>query len=100
MSAKPQDDALSQGLIELVLAAQGGDREAFVEIMERHQRAVYALALAMTGDAVQSDEVTQDTFVIAWRRLPEMQQPERFRGWLCGIARMLSRRVRRRGVRT
>jgi RNA polymerase sigma factor (sigma-70 family) len=40
-----------------------------------------------------SEEIAQETFIVAWTRLGQMQQPERVRGWLCGIARMVSRRA-------
>jgi RNA polymerase sigma-70 factor (ECF subfamily) len=44
--------------------------------------AVYRLALRMTADAGDAEEVTQDVFLSAWRRLPEIREDAAFSGWL------------------
>src|SRR5262245_26047059 len=79
---------------ELVHAARNGDHRALAELLKRYQDLIHALAFAITGSVSQSDEVTQETFVTAWRRLHEMEQPERLRGWLCGIARVIAKHSR------
>jgi RNA polymerase sigma factor (sigma-70 family) len=81
---------------ELIEASQRGDRSAFAAIIERYQRAVYAVAFSGTRDRTHADDVTQDTFVIAWRRLAELRDIERLPAWLCGIARNLARDTRKR----
>jgi RNA polymerase sigma factor (sigma-70 family) len=81
---------------ELIEASRRGDRAAFATIIERHQRAVYAVAFAGTRDRALADDVTQDAFVIAWRRLGELRDLERLPAWLCGIARNLARDTRKR----
>src|SRR5690606_6339727 len=40
--------------------------------------------------------LAQETFITAWRSLPELRDPGSFRAWLCGIARNLSRGMQRR----
>jgi RNA polymerase sigma factor (sigma-70 family) len=84
---------------ELIEASRSGDRAAFARLIERHQRAVYAVAFSATRDRSLADDVTQDAFVTAWRRLAELRDPERLPAWLCGIARNVARdaRKRRRG---
>jgi RNA polymerase sigma factor (sigma-70 family) len=81
---------------ELIEASRGGDRSAFAQIIERHQRAVYAVAFSTTRDRTLADDVTQDAFVTAWRKLAELRDPERLPAWLCGIARNVARDARKR----
>jgi RNA polymerase sigma factor (sigma-70 family) len=80
----------------LIRASRSGDRDAFAQIIERYQRAVYAVAFSGTRDRALADDVTQDAFVIAWRRLAELRDTERLAAWLCGIARNVARDARRR----
>ena len=75
----------------LIDACRGGDRDAFARIIERYHRAVYAVAFSTARDRAIADDVTQDAFVTAWRRLGELRDPRRLPAWLCGIARNLAR---------
>jgi RNA polymerase sigma factor (sigma-70 family) len=81
---------------ELIEASRRGDRAAFATIIERYQRAVYAVAFSGTRDRALADDLAQDAFVIAWRRLGELRDTERLPAWLCGIARNLARDARKR----
>jgi RNA polymerase sigma factor (sigma-70 family) len=85
-----------EGLIE---ASRRGDRDAFAQIVVRYQRPVYAVAFAGVRDRALADDVVQDTFVIAWRRLGELRDASRLPAWLCGIARNRARELRRRAQR-
>lgn len=80
----------------LIEASRRGDRAAFAQIIERYQRAVYAVSFSGVRDRALADDLTQDTFVIAWRRLGELRDSRRLPAWLCGIARNLVRDARRR----
>lgn len=80
----------------LIDASRSGDRAAFARIIERYHRAVYAVAFSSVRDRARADDVTQDTFVLAWQRLGDLRDPERLGAWLCGIARNLARHARRR----
>src|SRR6185437_17163793 len=53
---------------EWIEASRRGDRAAFARLIERHQRAVYAVAFSATRDRALADDVTQDAFVTGWRR--------------------------------
>lgn len=86
------DDALIQ-------ASRRGDHGAFAQIIERYQRTVYAVAFSGVRDRALADDITQDAFVIAWRRLDELRDSARLPAWLCGIARNLARDARRRSRR-
>src|SRR5262245_20863169 len=79
---------------ELVKAALAGSHGAFGELVDRHKVAVSSLVFAMTGRLGPSEEIAHETFVIAWERLAELDQRDRFRSWLYGIARNLVRRRR------
>src|SRR5262245_49083421 len=93
--AYPAEPSAHHDDVELVLAARSGNEQAFKELVERYQDLVCSVAYALTGNHIQSEDIAQETFLVAWRRLPEMQPPYRFRGWVCGIARLEVRRARK-----
>src|SRR6266436_4236041 len=72
---------------ELVHAARRGDKRAFVEIVARHQAMVCGIALGILGDFAASEDAGQEAFLTAWRKIHELREPERLRGWLGQIAR-------------
>jgi RNA polymerase sigma-70 factor (ECF subfamily) len=83
---------------ELVRLAQGGDRVAFGELVTRFQGAVFASALTKLRDAGEAQELAQEVFVHAMRKLPQLREPRCFAGWLRRItARMAINRLTRRG---
>nr|AYC79634.1 sigma-70 family RNA polymerase sigma factor [uncultured bacterium] len=83
---------------ELVRLAQAGDRVAFGELVTRFQGAVYAMALGRVRDAGEAQELAQEVFVHAMRKLPQLRDPRCFAGWLRKItARMAINRLTRRG---
>jgi len=84
---------------ELLEASKRGEREAFGALIERYQRVVCAVSYSRTGDRALSEDVAQDTFIAAWRQLDRLREPSRLRSWLCGIARNLARKARRRSAR-
>lgn len=85
-------------IIELVLAAQSGDREAFGELFERYERHVFAVALRRLGDYTEAQELVQDVFIQAMLKIDQLRAPEAFGGWLRSIAtRMSINRAVRRG---
>lgn len=73
-------------LVELHLA---GDWAAFRQIVERYQAMVCGLAVSACGDIARSEDLGQEVFIVAWKQLPELREPEKLRAWLCGIARNL-----------
>ncbi len=90
------DDKLR--VVELVLAAQAGDRDAFGELFERYERHVYAVALRRLADHTDAQELVQDVFVQAMLKVDQLRQPECFGGWLRSIThRMAINRMVRRG---
>lgn len=80
---------------ELVAQARRGDRDAFGRIVARYQALVCALAYNATGSLAQSEDLAQESFVVAWKQLPALREPEKLRSWLCGIVRNLGRQAHR-----
>src|SRR3954471_23306758 len=65
----------------------GDDRHAFAELVKRHQSAVpAALRKLAAGNQALSDDLAQETFVLAWRNLAAFRQEARFSTWLYRIA--------------
>lgn len=78
-----------QNDVELVGESLSGNRDAFGQIVSRYQSLVCSLAFSATGSLSQSEDLAQETFVTAWKKLSELREPEKLRAWLCGIARNL-----------
>ena len=72
---------------ELVTRARKGETAAFEQLVRRHLRAAYAVALAVLGRPADADDVAQDSFVAALERLDDCREPARFSGWLLAIVR-------------
>lgn len=79
----------------LVRRGQAGDNDAFARLVERNQAGVYNLALRMTRDPEEAVDMTQETFLRAWRSLPGFRAEAKFSTWLYRIAYnvCLSRRI-------
>jgi RNA polymerase sigma factor (sigma-70 family) len=84
---------------ELVAESLAGNREAFARIVETYQSLVCSLAYSGTGSLSQSEDLAQETFLIAWRELRQLREPEKLRSWLCSIARSVISNALRRQVR-
>ncbi|MGO8680054.1 MAG: RNA polymerase sigma factor [Limisphaerales bacterium] len=80
---------------ELVAQTLRGSRDAFGQIVARYQTLICSLAYSATGSLTQSEDLSQETFVTAWKQLAELREPGKLRAWLCGIVRNLTRRTLR-----
>jgi RNA polymerase sigma-70 factor (ECF subfamily) len=76
----------STGEIDLVTAARGGDRDAFGQLYRRYGRMVHGVLLARVPRG-HVEDLVQDVFLLALRRLDTLRDPARFGGWLAMIAR-------------
>jgi RNA polymerase sigma-70 factor (ECF subfamily) len=87
--------------VELVEAAQKGDRQAFSQLHREFGAMVHGLLLARV-DPVTADDLTQDVFLLAWQRIDRLHQPRAWPAWLSTIARNRAldhlRAVRRPGT--
>jgi RNA polymerase sigma factor (sigma-70 family) len=91
--AETLDDAR---LVELGL---NGDRDAFGQLVARYQSPICALAYSACGDISHSEDLAQETFIIAWRKLSDLKEPAKFKAWLNGIARNLINNAFRQQMR-
>jgi len=70
----------------LVRRAAAGDRDAFAPLVETYQKQVYNLALRMTGSPDDALDLSQETFLRAWRGLPSYRAGAAFSTWLYRLA--------------
>ncbi|MCA9085068.1 MAG: sigma-70 family RNA polymerase sigma factor, partial [Planctomycetaceae bacterium] len=77
--------------------AQAGDRAAFGELVEQFHGRVYGIVMQRLRNTAEADEVTQEVFLRAFRKLSQLNEAAAFPGWICQIAARLSinRAVRR-----
>ncbi len=68
----------------------GGDAAAFEMVVTKYQNAVSAVSYSRVGDFNISEDISQETFLVAWQSRDSLVNPEQLRSWLCGIARNLS----------
>jgi len=71
--------------LDLVRLAQAGDVDAFGELVERNRRAVFRAALACVRSPAEADDVAQEAFVTAYRKLGTFRGDSQFRTWLLSI---------------
>ena len=73
--------------VDLIQRILSGDESAFTALVERHRKWVHSLAWREIGDFHAAQEITQDTFIQAFKSLPSLRDPARFSGWLHVIAK-------------
>ena len=74
---------------QLIQDTLAGDDEAFNALVRKYQKGVHALAWRKIGDFQDAEEVTQDTFLRAYKNLSTLKNPHQFAGWLYVIANRL-----------
>ena len=77
-------------VVELVRAAQEGDRAAFGELFARYRPQIVALARRRVNDADEAEELAQDVFIKAMEKIGQLRVPEAFGGWLRQIVHRMS----------
>lgn len=92
MNAIPDENALIEGSI-------AGQRGAFREIVAKYQSLVCSVAYSATGDLARSEDLAQETFLVAWQKLGTLQDRSKLGPWLCGIVKNIARDTHRRGKR-
>ena len=81
----------------LVAAARDGDRAAFGRLYDRYARMVHGVLLAKVPVG-EVDDLVQEVFLLALRRLATLREAGRFGAWLAAIARNLANDYYRRSV--
>ncbi|MDL1897902.1 sigma-70 family RNA polymerase sigma factor, partial [Anaerolineae bacterium CFX7] len=87
---------LSSANVELsdaALVAQhlAGDPHAFAELVQRYTGAVYNIAFRFTNNAADAEQISQETFLRAWRALPRLDAQRPLKPYLAKIALNLCR---------
>jgi RNA polymerase sigma-70 factor, ECF subfamily len=87
------DSGVTDG--HLVREVIAGRRQAFDELIRRHQRQAFSVSYRLLGRSEDALEVTQNSFLKAFTSIGTLQQPEAFAGWLMRIVSNLSLNYRR-----
>jgi RNA polymerase sigma-70 factor (ECF subfamily) len=75
---QPEDFSLSD--------LRAGDRAEFARLVDAHSEKIYRLALKMLGNQQDAEDVLQETFIKAYRALPEFEGRSKISTWLYRIA--------------
>jgi RNA polymerase sigma-70 factor (ECF subfamily) len=86
-SVNPASPALEDD--ELMLRVQGGDGQAFEQLVERHQGPLWGFFYRNTRDAQFAEDLTQETLLRVYNQAWDYLPRGRFRGWMYRIARNL-----------
>ena len=71
--------------IELIERTLTGDQAAYADLIKRHQRFVFTLAMRFAKTREDAEEIAQDCFIKAYRSLGSFQQNSKFSTWLYSI---------------
>ncbi|MFG6445385.1 RNA polymerase sigma factor [Microbacterium sp. P06] len=75
--------------VTLVARAAGGSEVAFRTLYRANARPVYWIAHRLLGDSADAEDVTQETFVVAWRKMPSLRlEGASILPWLATICRL------------
>lgn len=95
-------DRDAEARIDLVLVKRvllQDDRQAFEQLLRRHQGLVRAqLRRLCDGDAALADDLAQEAFLLAWRKLSSFRGDARFSTWLFRVAHNCFLQARRRNT--
>ena len=77
----------SSELNQLVMASKKGDKNAFGKIVLRLANLVTGVAYSVCGDFARSEDIGQEVFFEAWKKLSSLEDDSKFTEWICKIAR-------------
>lgn len=78
---------MTDGDAALVARVLSGERDAFGQLVRRHQEGMYRYALGMVGSGDAAADLVQDSFIRGFTRLGSCQDPDRFGAWVFRILR-------------
>ena len=73
-------------MAKLVPKAKRGDVAAFQRLYELYSRKILNYIYRLTGSRAEAEDLTQDTFVLAYKNLKSLKEPKKFQSWLFRIA--------------
>ena len=71
--------------IELINQTLAGNQSAYADLVKRHQRFIFTLAMRFAKSREDAEEIAQDCFIKAYRSLASFQQQSKFSTWLYSI---------------
>jgi RNA polymerase sigma-70 factor (ECF subfamily) len=71
--------------IELITKTLSGDQSAYADLIRRHQRFVFTLAMRFAKNREDAEEIAQDCFIKAYRSLETFKRESKFTTWLYSI---------------
>lgn len=77
--------------LDQITRAAAGDRAAQAALVNRNMPIVFRVSYRMLGDRQEAEDVTQETFLRAWKALPDWQPKAKFSTWACTVALNLCR---------
>jgi RNA polymerase sigma-70 factor (ECF subfamily) len=80
--SKPSGDHLT----ELVIQAKEGNRLAFEQLIDRFQGEIHRMIYYRIRARMDTEDLTQDVFIRAYRNISRIREPDKFRSWLFTIA--------------
>lgn len=84
---KGRSDPLSENhLTKIVAKAQGGDVAAFQELFESYGAKILNYLFRMTGSREMAEDLTQETFILAFKKMSSLRNPRKFQSWIFRIA--------------
>ena len=87
--------------VELIARSIARDARAFGDLFDRHSTAVYRFAYSLTHDATEAQELVQETFVTAWKKLADIRLVgDSMLPWLIVVTRLHAKNLRRKQQRT
>src|SRR4030095_12107960 len=71
---------------EVVARVQGGDTDAFEELVRKHGRRIYRSLVGILGSADEAEDAMQDVFMKAFQHIRDFERRSKFSTWLVRIA--------------
>jgi RNA polymerase sigma-70 factor, ECF subfamily len=71
---------------EIIARAQNGDEAMFEQLYKRHSRRVYALCVRMVKDPAEAEDLTQEAFMLLFRKIHTFRGESAFSTWLHRLA--------------
>lgn len=93
MPLQRPNDLENAGDTVLVERSLLGDQNAYGQIVERYQSLVCSVAYSRCGDLSLSEDLAQDAFLRAWKKLAELKEAAHFKSWICTIVRNMASRA-------
>jgi RNA polymerase sigma-70 factor, ECF subfamily len=85
----PQADQTQRLIIDWVQSARRGSQRAYADLYHRFSPLVHSILLGRCRHA-HAEELTQECFVLAFERLDQLKEPEKFGPWIATIARRIT----------